>query len=239
MILTEAGRILLPEVRLAREQVGRVERSVRRLQNETLPKLRLGSVGPAAHGLVPKILKTLRATHPESVISLNELPTAAQLELLKNDLIDLTLLYAEDTPKTAFYPIFRDPVVLGLRSEHPLVQSARALLASPGDHTLASPHRIEPGHARLLSFLYARDVVPEVIEVMGGAAAFGLVASGEAVGFFPAFARLNAPPGITFLPTDPALPELETGVAWRRGDPPTILEAFLQAVEQVKTAQTS
>jgi len=50
---------------------------------------------------------------------------------------------------------------------------------------------------------------------------------------------LRALPGITFLPTDPALLELETGAAWRRGDPPTILEAFLQAVERAKTAQTS
>lgn len=236
VILTEAGRVLLPEARLALEQVRRAERSVRRLQNEALPRLRLGSVGPAAHSLVPEILKTLRTTHPELVISLNELPTAAQLELLKDDLIDLALLCANDTPETAFYPIFRDPVVLGLRSEHPLAQSAKVLLAGLGDQTLASPHRIEPGHARLLSFLHAHDIHPEVIEVTGVATAFGLVASGEAVSFFPAFARLGAPPGITFLPTDPALPELETGVAWRRGDPPAILEAFLQAVEQVKTA---
>lgn len=235
--LTEAGRVLLPEARLALEQVGRAERSVRRLQNETLLKLRLGSVGPAASSLLPEILKTLRATHPELVISLNELPTTEQLELLENDLIDLALLCAENTPETAFYPIYRDPVVLGVPEDHLLAQCAKVSLASLGEQTLASPYRIEPGHARLLSFLHAHDIYPEVIEVTGVATAFGLVATGAAVSFFPAFAQFNAPSGITFLPTEPPLPELETGVAWRRADPPAILEAFLQAAEQIKTAQ--
>ena len=234
--LTEAGRVLLPEARLVLEQIGRALRSVQELSDLKASRLRLGAVGPAAHNFLPKIVQVMRATHPDLVISLREVTTAEQLELLKRDQIDLAILCADDTDEVAFTPMFKDPVVVGLQGANPLARYANIPIERLSEQTLASPRRVEPGHARLLSFLEERGVHPEVIDIDSVATTFGLISVGEAVGLFPAFAQDKPPPDVTFRPTEPALPDLETGVAWRRNSPPAILEPFLEAAKQVATS---
>ena len=231
--LTRAGRVLLPEARLVLGQVERAVRSVAQFSDLESSRLRLGAVGPAAHVLLPKIIKMIRVTRPELVISLNEVPTADQLDLLRNDVIDLALLCAEDRNDIAFLPLFCDPVLVGLPKASPLAQRAAVSIKSLGEQTLASPHRVEPGHARLLSHLHGQGIHPAVIEVDSVTTTFALISSGEAVGFFPAFARTNPPSGVTLLPIEPAMPGLETGVAWRRATPPAMLEAFLAVAKEV------
>ncbi len=233
VILTEAGRVLLPEARLVLAQVGRAVRSVEEPSATRASQLRLGAVGPAAHNLLPKIVKLLRATHPDLVISLHEVTTAEQLELLKTDQIDLALLCVENTDEVAFTPLFRDPVVVVLHKANPLTRCTTVPLERLSEQTLASPHRVEPGHARLLSYLHEQGVRPELIDVDSVATTFGLISSGEAIGFFPGFAQAKLPPEMVSRTTEPALPDLETGVAWRRMTPPAILEPFLEAAKQV------
>ena len=231
--LTEAGCVLLPEARLVLAQVERAVQSVEALNGSRASQLRLGAVGPAAHNLLPEIIKLLRATHPDLTISLREVTTAEQLELLKTGQIDLAILCVEDTDEIAFMPLFRDPVVVVLHKANPLARHAPIPLECLTEQTLASPHRVEPGHARLLSYLHDRGVHPEIIDVDSVAPTFGLISSDEAIGLFPDFAQAKLPPEMVSRSTEPALPDLETGVAWRRVTPPAILEPFLEAAKRV------
>lgn len=166
--LTQAGKALL---RPASEIVAR-STDLRRLAGEIAQghrgQLRIGFVGSASYGLLPKLLRDFRAGHPDIDLNVMEMTSQQALQQLDKREIDIGLV--------------RAPVLY--RTEARIVHSIAEpmMLMVPADHALAGETsvRLETLHAEQF-ILYDLAAVPNMRSIVCAAC--------EAAGFTPRVAH--------------------------------------------------
>ncbi|AKJ30645.1 LysR family transcriptional regulator [Caldimonas brevitalea] len=89
VVLTAAGKALLPEVRVQLMSMGRLVNLARRAKADEIHCLRIGLVPTATGTVLPALAARLRASHPGIDIDVRDMKSSDQVEALLADEIDL------------------------------------------------------------------------------------------------------------------------------------------------------
>ncbi|RMB81521.1 LysR family transcriptional regulator [Streptomyces shenzhenensis] len=119
--LTRAGRLLLEEARRALAQADRTEDIAELIRSGTAGTVRIGFVGSALYGVLPRALRSFREQLPEVHFSAREMESNDQIRALQDDIIDLGFT--------------RPPLPLGGLSSLD-IHEEELLVALPHDHPL-------------------------------------------------------------------------------------------------------
>jgi DNA-binding transcriptional LysR family regulator len=116
--LTEAGEKLLEHARHLLDEDSRTSVAMRRFDDGWLGRVRVGTSMTVLMYLLPPILRKLKTDHPRLEINLKAGLTAATLQMLKTNALDLGLcaLPIED-PAFETVPLFKDELVAILPSD--------------------------------------------------------------------------------------------------------------------------
>jgi DNA-binding transcriptional LysR family regulator len=98
LILTAAGRALVPHARSLLERVEEAAREVGRVAERDYFNLRLGSIDSVATFLMPDALASLRKRLPRLIVRLNTGRTALLLDRVRRDQLDLAVVAYSGAP---------------------------------------------------------------------------------------------------------------------------------------------
>ncbi len=234
--LTPAGEVYLEEARRVLAFHARAEETARRAARGEVGRLALGFAGSAAYGVLPSLLKASRERLPDLGIELRgEMLSSELVRALDEEEIQVAILLRNSTenPELGVTVIRREPFVVALPAEHPLVRrrviNLRELSGEP--FVLFPRRRGAVLHDAVINVCHEAGFSPTVIqEATELPTQVSLVASGMGIALVPASMRRLRYDGVVYrsLQGDPPAPD--TAVAWRRGTETPILKAFLQVV---------
>ncbi|WP_236790274.1 LysR family transcriptional regulator [Amycolatopsis sp. GM8] len=190
--LTDAGRLLVGHGEIVAGELRAAERGLAELREQPVARLSIGTFATAGQVLLPPALRTFRAAHPRTRLSLLDLEPPAGYGLVVSGELDLLITHR--------YPGVRLPPVRGLARRS--LFSDRLRLVLPADHRLADARRIQfadlagddwisgdpeaPSRICLDSLIEESGVEPRVAyETRDYAAILALVGAGVGVSFVP------------------------------------------------------
>jgi DNA-binding transcriptional LysR family regulator len=241
LTLTEAGRVFVERARaLLRDADQAVEVSRQTMRGEA-GRLRIGfGIASIAHTL-PEVLLRFRRTHPRVQVDMRDMSSPGQLQALERDEIDLGFVRMPITGASLVWaPILHERLVAatglrsawveraGLRSlaQVPFVIHARAVSASYYDHVIAV--------CRAAGF--TPRVATETNDLFS---VLQLVRAGAGVGLVPSAVAGMRVPGVRLHPVRLAEAAWDIAVAWRKGPPEPLVDAFVGVARAVYAERRS
>ena len=241
--LTAAGHLLAdtmrPIVTAYERGLAEVSELLKHGERKTL---RVGYLPSAAQAYLDPALATLRRTHPQVKIVLNDLFPGEQIALLRRGEIDVALVGQESrAADREFYTrkLATLPLVVILPADHPLAARPSVHLAElRGERFVRVADEHLPGRNRWIT---------QLCRTAGFRAKFGstandlshslsLVASEGLAGLGPAFLRDYPAGGVRMVPlADPAA-RWDMLVVWQRGHTAGALRALLDALAAAAVA---
>ncbi|MCY0906384.1 LysR family transcriptional regulator [Arthrobacter sp. H14-L1] len=164
--------------------------------------LRVGFVPSAAYDLLPRIVAPFSREHPDVRLSLQEMPSQQQIELVLNGQMDLGLVRDVSHARgTSLIPLVREKLILACPDRHPLAASEKvSLSALQSERFIVLPKNVAPAMSRTISALCHRAGIDlsDAMEVLAFPTTLGLVASGMGVAIVPASVRATVLPGLVY-----------------------------------------
>jgi DNA-binding transcriptional LysR family regulator len=216
--LTSAGKEALAHAREALFATEKLRASVREHGVGLRGRLRIGFVGSAAYGLLPKILRPFRKAYPAVSVVLVETTTFEGVRDLERQVLDvglvrLPLMEAADIDLTV---LERDHLVVALRGDDPLARRRRIGLRSLAERPFILYSQTSVLHRTIMIACQRAGFVPRVAQQATQVSTIlCLVESGLGIGLVPATATGRAPRGVKFLPLVES-PAIELGLALAR-----------------------
>src|SRR4051794_512554 len=221
--LTAAGTRLLEDTRRLVSQLERTVQEVRAMASGERGRLRIGFVSLADYGVLPDLLRSYKAAHPQVQLALREMLSPEQALALAAGDLDFGLLLP--------------PVSGAARLEHIVVQRERFVIALPAKHRLAAtkgkvslrelagepfvtiPREIAPRLYDIGTQLAAQagislNVAQEAIQMQ---TVVSLVSSGLGAAIVPASVANLGRRGVVYRDLNERHPRLDLWLAWPRG----------------------
>ncbi|TFW36200.1 LysR substrate-binding domain-containing protein [Massilia horti] len=229
--LTAAGKAFFPEaariLRMAEEAVV----TARRVAKGEQGALAIGFTAAFGYGLLPEIVRRLRARVPGVSLTLKELVTMSQLEALDAGQLDLGLMrpYVEH-PELDTVPLASEALMLAIPERDADHWPATPTLdCLNGKHFLMySPYEARYFHQLVSNCLNRTGVMPDVVEHVGQIhTMLALVRTGVGVALIPGAAMRLQLNGIILrkVATEPAEP-VQMLCSYRRDNDNPILQLF-------------
>ena len=233
--LTGAGRVFLEKARIILEGVGEAERAAARAGRGEAGRLSVGFTGMALYSVVPGIVRAFGERYPGVDLSLREMCTRTMAEALLGKRVDVGFLHppvgaAAGAGELALKTVRSEPLIVALPEGHDLLGLPEVPLARLADERFVVFPRDEGPelYDRIVGMCRASGFSPAVVdEAASPQTAVGLVAAGLGVSLVWECMRNLARPGVVYRPLAERTPRMRTALAWRRGDPSPVLEAFL------------
>lgn len=235
--LTPAGERLLTDGReVLAAADGALERA-RALARGEAGAIVLGSMGPAAGGLLAPLLARFSSRHPGMRVEIRNLDFSDMVDSVRERQVDLAFVYMPlEEPDLEFIPLMTEPRVVVL----------------PRHHRLARRRQLRPRDLREETFIMQPEHVPEIwrdhwllVDDFGQRPRISprtadkledwltLISQGEGVDTAPAIiSRYYAWPDVAFVPLVDTAPSL-LALARRRGDCEPLLDEFTQLALEV------
>jgi DNA-binding transcriptional LysR family regulator len=236
---TAAGEALLPLARSALQAFDAIGARAAELRGGQLV-VRVGFMGQGPGDLLPEILRSFRAMHPEVEVALVQSGFEDCFVGVRSGATDVGFMTGplDDDPAVAFAPLFEEDVVAGMASDHPLAKRERIPIEEIVEQPLyadlhprgrwtdwwdAVEHRGgQP--VRYAGRFVHHDEWLEALRLGGG------------VGLCPSStARYYPRPGLTFVPVDGMGPA-EHGVLWLGGTRSLVVRDFVGIAQQLAAA---
>lgn len=237
--LTPAGELFLDEARAALAQFEKAELVVRQAGRGERGRLEIGYVASATwSGLMPSAVFDYRREHPDVSVSLTEMETWRQLEALSEGRIDVGFLRpCPDCPSgLVVLPQIREPILLALRSDHPLAGSRGAVAAA----RLAGEDFIVPqaddragfsGHTMAIG--RAGGFAPRIVHhVRDFISVLNLVGVGLGVAAVPSSLQRVRLPDIVYRPLADCEVHAELAAACRRSGNGPVVRSFVKLLRR-------
>jgi DNA-binding transcriptional LysR family regulator len=240
--LSPLGEQWLPQVLAALAAVDELPETARRLRDGQTGYLALSFVSTADYSLLPSLVRRYSEVYPQVEIRLVEATSDVQVPALVEGKRHAGIIIPPlDHPLPAvlaYRRLLREPLIAAvpgawlasgrIRSGHRL--SSEEVLASP---LILFPKQVAPAFHDLVTGYYAAlggtaRIAQEAIQMQ---TIISLVSGGLGIALVPASLRNLARTGVSYLPLAGDVPELETGLAWRRDDVPPTLANFLGLLE--------
>ncbi|MDP7704659.1 LysR family transcriptional regulator [Mycobacterium sp. TY815] len=238
--LTESGKALFDEARLALTHAERAFAAARRAAIGELGQLRIGALQAAVDGVLPHVMRAHRLQFPDVKLELSELSSAEQVGQLIEHRIDVGLLRGPvDDPSLTIRPLVDDPLAAVVCDDHALAgrrQIEPALLAHE-PMILWTRAAAATTYGDVIEVFRRYDIEPPIVdEVPRIQTILALVASGAGIALLPtSFVNLSRA-GVRFIRLRGQLPHRPLALAWRAaGQSPSVrgfLDVAVAAVPQ-------
>ncbi len=217
--LTPAGAAILPAVKKFAEQLAHLELAVREAATGQRSMLTVGSITSAMVEVLPPLIESMNATHPDVTISMREIDSVEAVPLLQSGDIDLAFARLEGDLGTGIktLPLREDRLAVALHQTHPLVARSRIRLASLADEAFVMFYRrVSPNHFdSLMAVCRNSGFSPRIVhEVRSVASQLAFVGCGQGVALVPSAMKKMAPPTVIVRPLTENLRVVTTAVAW-------------------------
>jgi DNA-binding transcriptional LysR family regulator len=233
--LTAAGRVFLGDARGMLTYRDQAVEAAQRAAKGHEGRLNLGFVGPAAYNVLPPLVRAYRAKYPDVLLNLHEHTTAEQLKMLAADelCVGIVRMPVYDS-RFEVERILTESIAVALPADHPLSAAETVHIADlAGDGFILVPRALEPvvfdRYVTLcLSAGFSPTVVQEALQIH---AIIGMVATGLGVALVPESMSTLRRFDVVYRPLEtPADAALDTGVAWRAGETPPVVDRFIETV---------
>ena len=231
--LTAAGKAFLDRIEPLLRALAAVPGDIQALAGGQAGHVRVAFTGLAMATVLPGILREFNRRYPGVRVELNESPTSAQLESLKNGEIACGFFHPDATPPPGLSTkvLMQEKNGVLLPVDHPLAKAKKLRLRDLADTPFVMfPRAHNPGfYDRVLGAFQAAGVTPRIAdEVWPRANAIGLVRAGLGATFMAPSEARQLPEEVTFRPIDGPAPESRLVLGWRKDAPrDPALGAFL------------
>jgi DNA-binding transcriptional LysR family regulator len=235
--LTRAGRAFVTD---ARAVLAQVDAAVENARTAADPRdhLRVGFLGAAANGLLPRAVREFRQLHPDVALVLEEHESGlAQFAALRDGRIDLGLVREpSDEHGLDSRTILDEPFVLILPSDHRLAGTS----APVSLHDLTGEPFVfwsrasapSPFDTAIQTFSRMGLEMPIVQEALGVQTILGLVAAGIGVSLLPESVTTLHREGVVSRPLQSPGPTIPLCAVWRTDGRTNTLADFLAALDR-------
>jgi LysR family transcriptional regulator, benzoate and cis,cis-muconate-responsive activator of ben and cat genes len=236
--LTELGETLLADARRLLRTAAESEDRLRRHAAGASGRLRLGFGGSTLYQLLPALVRRFKAARPDIELVFHVMPVLAQIEALRDDIIDAGLLRLpvhDELIETRH--IHSEPLILAIPDSDRFAEATEPALADMANRPfIAYVRRRGFGyHNDLIALCAAAGFAPKIHhEAETTEAIVGMVACGEGIALVPAAARRLVMEGVVFRkPVFPAdapvrLTEVAFALAWRHDTPSLVTSQFVK-----------
>jgi DNA-binding transcriptional LysR family regulator len=226
--LTDAGRVFLEEARHVLDAADRAERAAQEARIGERGRLAIGFIPGVAGDLLPDLVLSYRARHPQVDVVLRELVTTDQIDALLSGQIQVGLLLALSDGRLETKILRRQPFVVALPAGHRYARRRTVRLRDLASDRWITP---PPERSTVLFAACAQEGFTPLIAQHASEheARLALVASGLGVCLVAGPGRPVESRHLIYKPI--ARPELTTDVvaAWRKDMPSPLVRGFLDA----------
>ncbi|RYG14660.1 MAG: LysR family transcriptional regulator [Burkholderiales bacterium] len=248
MVLTDGGRVFLAEARRILGDVAALEQRMERVAQGEEGALAVGfTSSAAAHTFTPEALRACRRDFPEIHLTLSEQNAAELTEAVADARLHCALLRVPVARPEGleFETLFREPVVVALPIDHPLVarhagKGAKARMLSLGDLRGESLILVRrpgaPGlYANLVALCEEQGFRPKIAaEVERMMTNVNLVAAGAGISVMPASMQGMQAGAVAYLPlAESQRLDAPLTLAWREADFTGPTKAFVQLLRKI------
>lgn len=235
--LTDAGRVFYDD---ARNILGMTERAIERSSKAAqglLGRVDLAIFGSGIFGVIPRLIRAFRESHPEVSIFLHNMVKDEQIDALHGRRITLAFnRLMRPIDGLVSETLLTEPLYVALPSDSPLVARTAVTLQELEKVPLvlyptgSRPSFIDRVHELCRSCGFAPLVAQEVGDVVHAVA---LVATGFSVTLVPQSATAMALPGISYRPLHhPSQPRVDLCCIYRADDDSPILQSLLTSMRK-------
>jgi LysR family carnitine catabolism transcriptional activator len=194
VVLTEAGIQLFPTVEMVLMQLESGIANLQKLQRLKALQLRIAASPLLASALLPKVIASFRAQHPQVTVILMDALNEALPDLVRRGEIDIAFCTANsDVADLTSHLLYVDKLMLTCHVDHPLAQAREVSWSSLVDEPM-----ILMRHGSGLRSLVDKNIakwckhLEPAYEVSQVATALGLVAEGQGLSILPSYAISRA-----------------------------------------------
>ncbi|HVU06066.1 MAG TPA: LysR substrate-binding domain-containing protein [Polyangiaceae bacterium] len=233
--LTEAGAVLLDRSRQVFAAVERAVRDAERANAGKSGRIAVGYLSSLAYTGLTALLRAFRAEFPDVELVLREMAPAAQLEALKEGILDIGFVRGpvEDASLTAEH-IRKERLLVAVAADHPFASRARIPLEQLASEPFVMFPRARAAtfFDQLMAICRNAGFTPKIVQEAPQLDIVSLVAAGFGVALMPESIREVNRPDIALVPLVGS-PSIELLVAWRAGNGSSVLQTFLGVTRRV------
>jgi DNA-binding transcriptional LysR family regulator len=235
--LTPAGEALLRGARRVLAELGLAAAAARRAGAGETDALRVAYTDSAALSVLPSAIQRFRSAMPTVHLDLVEGSTAAQIDAVGRDLVDLAVVRGPVVqPALRTEVVLREPFLLALPDPHPLTARARVELAALGGEPMVLfPRHLAPDfHDTISAMCRAAGFTPLVAyEGAEYQTILSLVAAGLGVSLVPRSVGNLQRRGVVYRELPDAPPRAEIAAVCRAENWSLPLESMLESLRAV------
>jgi len=164
VLLTEAGRLLLPYARRVREDLEDGRRALSHLSQHVQGRLTIGTSHHIGLHRLPPVLKTFAHAHPDVDLDIQFMDSEVACQAVLGGKLELGVvtLPTEPLPGLESLRIWDDPLAVVVSPEHPLAKRKRVTLAELARHPAVLPDEATYTHRIIKAELAKHFVTPRV-----------------------------------------------------------------------------
>ncbi|MFJ4067204.1 LysR substrate-binding domain-containing protein [Pseudomonas sp. NPDC089996] len=216
--LTQAGDAVLRNARSALFFAEEMRRAAHEAEVGERGRLRVGFVGSAAYGLLPKIIRSFREQYPQVELELEEGVGHVLLERIEAHELDVALVrHPQLRSGAAQLTLLKEEcMALAVSSDSPLAAETSVRFADLSDlpFIISSQSRSPSLHAQVLMAFQEAGIQPPIVQQAAQlTTALGLVESGLGVSLIPESAARYVGPNIRVLALSDQPQPLRSGIA--------------------------
>ncbi len=236
--LTEAGLAFLAASRGILQSYTDGVRAAQLAGKGLSGRLRVGYVAYAAYDLLPHIVRAFREACPQVALSLRQLISGEQIELIRRGELDAGMIRPAELPADVNQSLLlSEPFVCALPDKHRLAGRRRIRVRDlQGEPFIMLPSQPRTGFYRQIeSILSVAGVVPRVVqEALQLDTMVGLVSAGIGVAIVPASVRRRSTEGVVFCDLDGTQARAEIRFVWKGGEESAAMRNLLVVARQAR-----
>lgn len=220
VVLTDAGRALLPRARRILGEVRETRDNLRAEAEHGPGRLAIGAIPTIAPFLLPRVLADLRQRSPGCELVVREDFTASLVEAVVNHELDVAITSTPiDHELIETEVVGREALLVVTPSEHPLAAVGRITLGDLREQATVSLHEMHCLGEQIGAFCARAGVRPDVVcRSTQLATVIEMVRLGLGVSLVPQMAAAHhTDRGVAFLPLASRQPSREIALIWRTG----------------------
>ena len=232
VVLTQAGRSFLENVREILSQTSAAISAAQRLSSKELPSFTIGFIGHATHTALPALVSQIKNRSPIAKLVFREMLTAEQIQALLSGRIDIGIgRMMQPVTGISHASILRENLVLAVMAGDDLNDIERMTIDDISTRPFIMYEPSPSGYIyRIISDAFERTGFrPNIVQhVTLTQTILSLVGAGVGVAIVPESARHHSPSGVRFIDLSiPGDPFVETHLLWRQDSDSTVLPKVL------------
>lgn len=164
VVLTEAGRCLLPYARQILNAIADAGRSVASLEREVVGRLSVGAIPSIALYVLPRLIGTFQRRYPKVTFELFEDTTEKLVQQLEDGTLDLVLASgSHEFPSLERHSLGREPLLMLLPKNHRLARKKAIKWSDLASEKFLLLHEEHSVTIQVRQLLAANNLQPELV----------------------------------------------------------------------------